>query len=111
MKPPKAPTEATHPRSALRVIEGGLTLEQRLTDESVDRAARERLSDDIAEAARLCDRLEADGLRVAFEPGGPGQAVRMTVRNHLGDDVRQLEVRDATDLDRLRELSGVADSA
>ena len=111
MYPPNEPTPATRLASPLRVIDGGLTLERRLKDESVDRAARERLADEIAEAARLCDRLEADGLRVAFEPGGPGEGVRVSVRNEHGHDVCQLALRDTTDLDRLRELSGVGDRA
>lgn len=100
-------TPTLTPQHALRVLEGGLTTHQRLLDDADDFVSPARLAEEIAEAARLCDRLEADGLRVAFElsEGGPG--VRVSVRDDHGHDVRQLDSRDATDVARLKRLSGI----
>lgn len=93
--------------STLRVLDGGLTTERQLQDDTADALARDRLAEEIAEAARLCDRLETDGLRIAFELGGP-ERVRVSVRDEEGLDVRDLAVRDATDVARLMQLSGIA---
>ncbi|MDO9356896.1 MAG: hypothetical protein Q7T55_24580, partial [Solirubrobacteraceae bacterium] len=62
---------------------------------------------EIAEAARLCDRLEDAGLRIAFELGGP-KRVQVAIRDEHGSTVRELHPPDSTDVERLLQLSGLA---
>ena len=93
--------------TTLRVLDGGLTAERQLLDETADREARVRLDEEIAEAARLCDRLEESGLRVAFELGGP-ERVRVSVRDEEGTSLQELPSPYASDVARLMELSGIA---
>ena len=93
--------------NALRVLDGGLRAGHQLEDETADRAARRRLADEIEEAARLCDRLEESGLRVAFELGGP-ERVRVCVRDEEGASIQELPLPYASDVARLMELSGIA---
>lgn len=93
--------------TTLRVLDGGLTTERQLQDDTADRTARARLADEIAEAARLCDRLEESGLSVAFELGGP-ERVRVCVRDEEGARVLELPSPYASDVARLMELSGIA---
>jgi hypothetical protein len=92
-------------RSPLRVLDGGF-IADRLQDDTADRQARDRLREEIAEAARLCDRLEENGLRIAFELGGP-ERVRVSITGDNGDAVRELDPHAVTDIARLVELSGV----
>ncbi|MDQ8043514.1 MAG: hypothetical protein AAGC46_02680 [Solirubrobacteraceae bacterium] len=99
------PTPHRQLRSPLRVLDGGLT-HDRLQDDTVDRAARVRLSEEIAEAARLCDRLEDQGLRIAFELGGP-ERVRVSVKDLRGAPIDELGEDEADHVMRLMELSGI----
>jgi hypothetical protein len=102
-----SPTKGSQHVSNLRVLDGGLTTERQLQDETADALARDRLAEEIAEAARLCDRLEDAGLRVAFELGGP-KRVQVAIRDTEGATVQELHPPDSTDLERLLQLSGLA---
>jgi hypothetical protein len=99
------PTNETQRRSPLRVLAGGLSHDQR-QDDTADRTARARLAEEIAEAARLCDRLEDSGLRIAFELGGP-ERVRVSVKDLRGSRIDQLDDDEADHVARLMELSGI----
>ncbi len=102
-----SPTKETQHVSALRVLDGGLTTGRQLQDDPADALARDRLYEEIAEAARLCDRLEDAGLRVAFELGG-SERVTVSIRDEAGAPVQELHPPDSCDLERLMVLSGLA---
>lgn len=102
-----SPTKETQHVSTLRVLDGGLTTGRQLQDDTADALARDRLAEEIAEAARLCDRLEDAGLRVAFELGGP-ERVKVSVRDELGTAVTDLRPPASADVARLMQLSGLS---
>jgi hypothetical protein len=99
------PTNERQLRSPLRVLDGGLTT-NRLQDDTADRQARARLAEEIAEAARLCDRLEDVGLRIAFELGGP-ERVTVSVTDDRGRAIDDLDDDELGHVARLMELSGI----
>lgn len=99
------PNDNHQPRSALRVLDGGLS-RYRLQDDTADRQARARLEEEIAEAARLCDHLEDVGLRIAFELGGP-ERVTIRLEDDRGRAIDQLDDEEMGHVARLMQLSGI----
>ncbi len=74
-----------HPRPhSLRVIEGGLSSASRQEDDPADVQDALRLEAEIAAAARLCDELEQDGLRISFDRDPDGGRVRARVMDDAG---------------------------
>lgn len=69
----------------------------------------EWLAREMEEAANLCDQLEAQGRRIAFEPRGNGErGVQACIRDLItGDAIRELDTRDLLDVDRLIQLNGM----
>ncbi|MBJ7473277.1 MAG: hypothetical protein JHD16_18360 [Solirubrobacteraceae bacterium] len=100
--------DATH---GLTVLDGGLADAPRfMLDEHDAHLGAAWLAQEMAEAARLCDQLEAEGTRIAFEPRGNGErGVQVSIRDLIHDQlVRDLDARDVLDMDRLAQLNGMS---
>ncbi|MFT4034919.1 MAG: hypothetical protein QM679_05035 [Patulibacter sp.] len=67
-------------RPRLRVIQGGLALPAAQEDEPAPAPELERLHEEMAAAALLCDLLEQDGRRVAFDTPAPHRRGRVRAR-------------------------------
>lgn len=94
----------------LTLLVGGLTgSTSRPHDEPVPELDAAWLAREIAEAASLCDQLEAEGRRIAIEPRGNGErGVAASIRDLAHDRlVRELDTRDLVDVDRLIQLNGM----
>lgn len=103
-------TTSPHPRAhGLTVLDGGLADRRFSQDELEATFDAAWLAREIEEAASLCDRLEAQGLRVAFEPRGNGdERIAASVRDLIHDDlIRELDTRDVVDMHRLTKLNGM----
>lgn len=101
----------TSPRikHGLTVLDGGLATEGFSQDELEATFDAAWLAREIEEAASLCDRLEAEGRRIAFTPRGNGESgIAASVRDLITEDlVRELDTRDVVDVDRLIQLNGM----
>ncbi len=102
-------TTSTHAEHGLTVLDGGLA-DRRFSQDELEAAYDAAwLAREIEEAASLCDRLEAEGRRIAFEPRGNGErGLLASIRDQItGDLVRDLDTRDVVDVDRLIQQSGM----
>ncbi len=91
----------------LRVLEGGLA-SPRQEDEPADLYDAVRLEAEIEAAARLCDQLEQDGLRITFERDPAGGRVRVRVMDDAGQSAHDLPLAQAISPDHLRHLGAVS---
>lgn len=89
----------------LRVLDGGVSASDRVTDD-VTEAERRRLFEEMDAARALCDRLDDAGLRVAFAHAEDETGVTAALVGGSGPAIRTLSVRELVDLDWLGELAG-----
>lgn len=93
----------------LRVLPGGLdSASGWQEDEPADPLDAIRLAAEIAEAARLCDELEQDGLRITFERDPAGGRMRARVIDAAGQPAQDLPLEQVCSPDHLRLLTGAA---
>lgn len=96
-------------RPQLRVLPGGLgSAGAWQEDEPACPLDATRLAAEIAEAARLCDELEQDGLRITFEHDPAGGRVRARVMDAAGQSARDLPLEQVCSPAHLRLLTGAA---
>lgn len=102
-------TTPTSPEHGLSVLLGGLADGPLSLDEHEMAFDAAWLAQEIEAASALCDRLEAEGQRIAFEPRGNGESgVKVSVRDLIYDElVRELDTRDVLDADRILHLNGM----
>ena len=103
-------TPTPHRSHGLTVLDGGLLHDDAAPqDELGEILDAAWLAHEIAEAAALCERLEAAGRRVSFElPGNGSRGVDVSVVDlSTHDVVRGLNARDAVSVDRLMQLNGM----
>lgn len=103
-------TTSTPAEHGLTVLDGGLAGRRFSQDELEATFDPAWLAREMQEAASLCDRLEAEGRRIAFTPRGNGEAgLSASLRDLLTNDVlRDLDTRDVVDVDRLTALNGMS---
>ena len=102
-------TPTRHVEHGLSVLIGGLADTPLTQDEHETAYDAAWLAQEIEAASALCDRLEAQGQRIAFEPCGNGvSGIQVTLRDLIHDElVRELDTRDVLDGDRLMHLNGM----
>lgn len=91
----------------LRVLEGGLA-SPRQEDDPADLYDAARLEAEIEAAARLCDQLEQDGLRITFKRDPAGGRVRACVMDDAGQPARDLPLAQVISPDHLRHLGAAS---
>ncbi len=90
----------------LRVLDGGLASARQ--DDPADLYDAVRLEAEIEAAARLCDQLEQDGLRITFERDPAGGRVRARVMDDAGQPARDLPLAQVISPDHLRHLGAAS---
>ncbi|MEH3053338.1 MAG: hypothetical protein PGN13_04920 [Patulibacter minatonensis] len=103
----RTPTQDHERPHSLRVLEGGLSCAARQEDEPAELLDALRLEAEIAAAARLCDELEQDGLRISFDRDPDGGRVRVRVMDDAGHAASELSLAQVVSPDHLR-LMGAA---
>jgi hypothetical protein len=93
----RTPTNYTGARSHLRVLEGGLSSGAWQEDDLASVWDHDRLDQEMAAAALMCDLLQEAGLRIAFDEDPAGGRVRASVIDAGGGARRELSLAHVID--------------
>lgn len=100
----RTPTTHHDAHPHLRVLDGGLTAAARQEDELAELLDATSLAAEMAAAARFCDELEQDGLRITFDEDPAGGRIRAYVTDAAGQIAQDLSLSNVVSPNHLRVL-------